>query len=42
MDSGNTIMRKVIKKGEGNGFEASHALAMLGMVVLNVVHNVHG
>lgn len=28
-------------KGEVNGSEASDALAMLGMIVLNVVHGVH-
>ena len=42
MDSGSTIMRKVIRKGKVNGFEASDALAMLGIVVLNVLHVVHG
>jgi len=35
-------MRKVIRKGKVNGFEASDALAMLGIVVLNVLHVVHG
>ena len=42
MDNGSTIMRKVIKKGKENGFEASYALDMLGTVVLNVVHALHG
>ena len=35
-------MGKVIKKGKVNGFEVSYALAMLGIIVLNVAHVVHG
>lgn len=34
-------MRKIIRKGEVNGFGASNALDKLG-TVLNVVHVVHG
>jgi len=30
------------RKGKANGFEASNALNMLGMIVLNIVHVVHG
>ena len=41
MDDDEIVMGKVIKKGEANGFEASDALAMLGTIVLNVVHGVH-
>ena len=42
MDSGSTIMRKLIRKGKVNIFELSDSLAMLGTIVLNVVHDVHG
>jgi len=38
MDCGNTYMRKVTRKDKVNGSEVSDALAMLGTVVLNVVH----
>jgi len=41
MDDGSTIMRKVINKGEVNLFEASYALPMLGIVVLDVAHVLH-
>jgi len=41
MDNGSTIISKVIKKGKVNGFEVSYALAMLGRIVLNVVHGAH-
>ena len=34
-------MGKVIKKGKVDGFEVSDALAMLGIVVLNVVRIVN-
>lgn len=41
MDSGGTVMGKVIKKGKVNGFEVSYALTILGVVVLNVAHVLH-
>ena len=41
MYSGRIVMRKVTRKGKVNGFEVSYALAMLGTVVLNVVHDMH-
>ena len=34
-------MRKVVRKGKVNGFEASYAMATLRTVVLNVVHVMH-
>lgn len=41
MDDDITVMRKVTRKGKVNGFEVSGALAMLGMISLNVVHAMH-
>jgi len=41
MDNDKIVMGKIIKKDKLNGLEASYALAMLGTVVLNVVHVVH-
>ena len=41
MDGGRTIIRKVTRKVKVNIFEESDALAMLGNIVLNVVHVVH-
>ena len=38
MDDDREIMRKVIKKGKVNGLEASYVLAILGAIVLDVVH----
>ena len=38
---GSTNMRRVTRKGKVNGSGVSDALAMLGTVVLNVVHDVH-
>jgi len=35
------FMGKVIKKGEINLSKVSYALAMFGMIVLNVVHGLH-
>ena len=41
MDHGSIDMRKVTRKDRVNGYEAANALAMLGIVVLNVVHVMH-
>jgi len=41
MEDNGTIMRKVIRKGKVNRFEALDAFATLGTVVLNVVHALH-
>ena len=41
MDGGRIVVRKLIKNGKVNGFEVSNSLAMLGTVVLDVVHVVH-
>jgi len=30
------------QKGKVNGFDASYALSMLGTIVLNIAHVVHG
>lgn len=42
MDDGRIVIWKVIKKGKVNGFDVSDALAILGTVVLNVVHVMDG
>jgi len=42
MDDGQTVMRKVIRKGKVNRFEMSDSLAMLGTIVLDVEHVLHG
>jgi len=41
MENDKTVMRKVTMKGKVNGYEVLGALAMLGKIVLNVVHAMH-
>ena len=41
MESGSIVMIKITRKYKVNGFEVSEALAMLGIIVLNIVHVVH-
>jgi len=41
MDYCRTVLEKVIKKGKVNGIEVSYALAMMGTIVLDVVHVFH-
>jgi len=41
MDDDRTVMRNVTRKGKVNGSEASGALAMLGTIVLNIMHDMH-
>ena len=41
MDSSSADTRNVTRKGKVNGSKVSDALAMLGTIVLNVVHVLH-
>jgi len=41
MDDNKTVKRKVTMKGKVNGSKVLGALALLGMIVLNVVHVMH-